>query len=51
MQVRQFSVPLVWCSMPRACSSIAVSAWPHHSAAFTMDAAGTPVIRAVYSGV
>ena len=44
-----FSVPLLCCSMPRACSSIPVAAVPHHSAACSMRAAGTPVIPAAHA--
>ena len=46
-----FSVPLLCCSMPRAWSSIPVAEVPHHSAASSMRAAGTPVTPAAHCGV
>ena len=45
------STPLVCCSMPRAWSSIPVDAVPHHSAACSMRAAGTPVMSDAHRGV
>ena len=41
MAAMQFSTPLEWCSMPRACSRKLVSAGPHISAARTIIEAGT----------
>ncbi len=51
MAASTLSTPLVCCSMPRAWSSIPVAAVPHHSAACSMRAAGTPVIPAAQPGV
>ena len=51
MAAHTFSTPLDWCSSPRACSSIPVFAVPHHSAACSMRAAGTPVICSAQAGV
>ena len=51
MHERTFSTPLLWCSMPRACRSIAVFAEPQSSAASSMRAAGTPVTLAPQAGV
>ena len=51
MAASTFSVPLLCCSIPRACSNMPVAEVPHHSAACAMRAAGTPVIPAAHSGV
>jgi hypothetical protein len=48
---RQFTTPLTWCSIPRACSTIARSASPSQCAAFSIASGGTPVISAARASV
>ena len=51
MAASTFSVPLLCCSIPRAWSNMPVAEVPHHSAACSMRAAGTPVTSAAHLGV
>ena len=51
MHAHTFSTPLLWCSSPRAWSSIPVSDVAHHSAACSMRPAGMPVMPSAHFGV